>query len=228
MNQPKPQTLRDPRYLAWIRQLACESCGKPPPSEASHHGAHGTGIKAPDDVAIPRRLRDRGHGQPEEEAIMAKRSRSLAERFHEKYIPEPNSGCWLWAAMIDRHGYGRVWALGRLDGSHRVSYRLHHGPIPDGLHVCHKCDVRACVNPAHLFLGTQAENMADRNEKGRASGGSSPGEAHPMAKLTNADVTMIRRIYAAGREPQAALARQFGVSESVVSGIVHGRTWKHI
>jgi hypothetical protein len=101
----------------------------------------------------------------------------LGERFEAKWTPEPNSGCWLWVARVNGKGYGTI-SLGR-DGdgeemAHRVSWMLYRGPIPAGLHVLHKCDVRACVNPNHLFVGTNADNMADRNAKGRQSGPRGP------------------------------------------------------
>lgn len=81
----------------------------------------------------------------------------------DRYIPEPNSGCWLWIGKVAHNGYG-IWGNER---AHRKSYRLHKGPIPDGLFVCHTCDVRSCINPDHLWLGTHKENMQDIVNKGR-------------------------------------------------------------
>ena len=79
------------------------------------------------------------------------------------------SGCWIWMAACYRSGYGEISFMGRARPAHRVSWIIHNGPIPDGLCVCHRCDVRQCVNPAHLFLGTKQDNTLDMHAKGRDS-----------------------------------------------------------
>lgn len=96
-------------------------------------------------------------------------ARPLAQRFAEKYRIDPASGCWLWAASIFKSGYGQAHVYGSNSGgrAHRISWLLHNGPIPDGMQVLHKCDVKHCVNPDHLFLGTQFDNMQDMDQKGR-------------------------------------------------------------
>jgi hypothetical protein len=94
--------------------------------------------------------------------------RKQAARFWAKATPEPNSGCWLWTASLRPNGYGMFGiAAGSVQSAHRVAWELVNGPIPDGLHVLHRCDVRACVNPSHLFLGTRFDNMQDMIAKGR-------------------------------------------------------------
>ncbi len=164
--------------------------------------------------------------------------RGDAERFWTKV--DKSGECWLWTAGMNRQGYGKFWVDGRDMPAHRFSYQLAHGPIPDGKCVCHNCpggDNPACVNPAHLWLGTDAENTADRHNKGRDARGErhasrtkpervARGERHPMAKLTRQDAETIRRLYAAGGVSQRELARRFGMSPSQIGNITSGKHWR--
>jgi hypothetical protein len=143
--------------------------------------------------------------------------------FEARYLVEPNSYCWLWLSTIHDSGYGLLWRNGKHVRAHRVSYEHFVGPIPEGLHVCHRCDVPCCVNPDHLFLGTHCDNMRDMASKARAS----HGERRPGARLTADDVLNIRRSAAAGVS-QASLARKYCVSEVSVSRIVRRKAWRHV
>jgi hypothetical protein len=153
--------------------------------------------------------------------MMAKRQElSLKERFEEKVYADPNSGCFLWGGAVYRKGYGKFCVEGKLRSAHRVAWKLYNGPIPDDLHVLHKCDNPVCVNPAHLFLGTNADNMRDKDEKGRTP----KGEKHGSAKLTEDAVLDIRT----RRMSQVAFARLYGVSPQAIHSIQHGKSWAHL
>ncbi len=95
----------------------------------------------------------------------------LTERFEQKYIPVTETGCWLWIASYSTKGYGRIGFLGRSEKAHRISWMIAYGPVPEDKHVLHKCDTRCCVNPDHLFLGTNLDNIKDRDSKGRTARG---------------------------------------------------------
>lgn len=149
---------------------------------------------------------------------------SLLERFEAKYIRVPESGCWLWTAAVDERGYGILKSNEYL--AHRVAWQLYHGPIPSGLYVLHRCDVRCCVNAlSHLFLGTQRDNIQDMIKKGRAV--VLAGEDKSAAKLTNESVLAIRAAVAAG-EGCSSLARRYHVHNSVVSRVATRKRWTHI
>jgi hypothetical protein len=134
--------------------------------------------------------------------------------------------CWLWKRSGLTNGYPVMDRDGRQWKATRLSWELANGkPVPDHLQVCHSCDNRKCVNPAHLWLGTARENSHDMVRKGR--GKTLRGEASRKAKLTEADVRTIRERHAAG-DTKAALARAYLVTETCIHSIVTGRTWKHV
>lgn len=132
--------------------------------------------------------------------------------------------CHLWTGRPSRNGYGRVKYGGKADYAHRYGYELIHGPIPEGMVIRHTCDVKLCQNPAHWLIGTQADNIRDRDERGR--GFWPVGEAHPQSKLTAVQVQEIRDRYAAGEVTQQALASEFGVVQAVIHKIVRQKNWK--
>lgn len=151
--------------------------------------------------------------------------REMQQRIEESSMPEPNSGCWLWTkAVSGRKGYGQIGGGATQLYAHRLSYLAFKGPIPVGLYVCHKCDVQTCVNPDHLFLGTPKDNARDRDAKGRSGSDKRRGERAYQAKLTEAKV---RAILADGRS-QTLIAREYGVTQGVISRIKHGHIWGHV
>lgn len=142
-------------------------------------------------------------------------------------VPVDN-GCWLWLGPVDPKGYGILdWSrpgLPRLQRAHRVAFAVYNGE-PGTLHVCHTCDVPACCNPDHFFLGTNADNTADRTAKGRQA----KGEENGNRSLTEAEVLEIRRTYVrGGLLTQEDLASRYGVARSLVSYIVNNKLWKHV
>lgn len=134
-------------------------------------------------------------------------------------------GCWVWNGCRTDFGHGIIATANGNIGAHIYSYRLHRGDFQSGLDVCHHCDNPWCVNPEHLFLGTQADNNHDRHKKGRTV--SQHGTENPAAKLNDDKVREIRRLRAAGT-PVVEIARMFGVTSYPVWGIVTGRYWKHV
>lgn len=134
--------------------------------------------------------------------------------------------CWLWTGYLRENGYGVIGINRNEYKVHRVSYFLQHGRIDNDTLVLHRCDVRACVNPAHLFLGTPKDNSQDAVKKGRNA--KLYGERNGKAKLTRADVLAIRRMCRRGGVYQKTVAKQFGVSEATVSYVVHGERWRKL
>jgi HNH endonuclease len=130
--------------------------------------------------------------------------------------------CWEWTAgKAGRMGYGKVKRHGKTTLAHRVSWEIANGQIPDGLQVCHHCDNPPCVNPSHLFLGTQKENLEDRDRKGRAVW--SPGERNGTSKLTEDHVREVRRLGMIHSETtQGKIGERFGLTQSGVCRIVNG------
>lgn len=183
------------------------------------------------------------------------RTKPLAERLLSKvnkdgpvpaHLPELGP-CWVWTASVNKKGYGQISQLkAGLRLAHRVSWAVHVGQIPDGLSVLHKCDRPSCVRPDHLFLGTKADNNRDKVAKGRHAKSGHPGfkrgDAHwaraqpelvcrgedvGNAKATEADVRKIREMAANGVR-QNFIAEKLGLSRSLVSRVITGKTWAHV
>lgn len=189
---------------------------------------------------------------------MAPRKYTTAERICTFWSKVDKSNgddaCWLWTGSVRGYGYGQFWFNSRNRPTHRISWELAHGEIPDGLLVCHRCDNPICVNPKHLFLGTQQDNIDDKTRKGRQAIGdrngvythpekrpfgernarythpenTAHGEAHGRHKLTELQVREIRQLYIEKGISQRQLARMFGITKTHVRRIVRGENWKHI
>ncbi|MCK4625040.1 MAG: HNH endonuclease [Phycisphaerae bacterium] len=145
------------------------------------------------------------------------------ERFWSK-VKFGNGGCWLWTAGVNGDGYGTFDLRTKSIRAHRISWALVNGPIGANLLVCHACDHPNCVNPKHLFTGTDADNHKDRNQKGRTARGERTGRA----KLTSKQVIDIRKRYASGGITERALAAKYDVTQGNVHCVISRKSWTHI
>lgn len=156
-----------------------------------------------------------------------RRVASLEDRFFRHVSPCPITGCWWWAGACNPAGYGHMvdeFPSRKKVRATRVSYELHFGPSLRTLHVMHKCDQPTCVNPSHLVLGTQSENMRDKVAKGRDRSPVFRGEDHAMSKLRADDVLVIRDSVG----PLSEMADRFGVTQALVSMIRKRKIWRHL
>lgn len=155
--------------------------------------------------------------------------RSVEDRFWAKVEIKGEDDCWNWTASKEiLWGYGQFRFRSRTQKSHRVSWVLVYGEIPENQCVLHKCDNPACVNPNHLFLGTHQDNVKDRDAKGRQSHSMGrKGIEHNQHKLCNEDVICIRVLYQAGIV-QREIAKMYNVHVMTINNIVHRKLWKHI
>ena len=140
---------------------------------------------------------------------------SPIERF-EKFFNKNHNDCWIWSGHKDKDGYGTIRAYGKRYKAHRFSYMIYRGEIHDELYVCHHCDNPSCVNPDHLFLGTNKDNMADMTRKKRQH-----------SKISEEDVIQIRRLHKLGVKPKE-LSQKFGLAKNTLSYIINRKSWKHV
>jgi hypothetical protein len=145
------------------------------------------------------------------------RPSNTVEDFERYYVPEPNSGCWLWTGETGRGGYGRFWSNYERRWAHHVALKC---DVPDGHIVIHSCDTPCCVNPDHLRIGTHKDNQADAIKRGRHTWG----KRHGAAKLTEDQVREIR----ASSGNQVEAAKKYGVTQALISAIRAGKTWKYL
>lgn len=146
-----------------------------------------------------------------------RQSGSLMDRFFSRFVKLDN-GCWQWRSHTDKDGYGILPGTNQNTRAHRLSYEMHHGKIPDGLIVCHHCDNPGCVNPDHLFIGTQKDNAQDALKKGRHY----IGEKNGRSKLTRQNIEEILNSKLNGQQ----LAEKFRVTRSTINNVRRGVTWK--
>jgi hypothetical protein len=132
------------------------------------------------------------------------------------------AGCWEWTAACDKNGYGWFWMDGENLASHRASWILHKGPIPEGKLVCHKCDNPPCINPDHLFLGTAQDNSSDAKKKGRTL----RGICHPRAVITPEIANRIRTQYQFRKTTHVMLAERYGIGRTLVQHVLYRKAWK--
>jgi hypothetical protein len=158
-------------------------------------------------------------------------------RFWAKVDKRGPDECWLWNAGVTRpgpHGYGRMQVSAktkRLVVAHRYSWELVHGPVPEGFYVCHKCDVARCVNPAHLFLGTQKDNMSDASKKGRTYAQTHEipkGDANLNTVVPDSCVVCMRLDRVLGGMTYSEIAEAYGLNPGTAYGLASGRARRHI
>jgi len=148
------------------------------------------------------------------------------ERFWKRVIKRGAEDCWEWTGAKSTAGYGQLRMYGQAFYAHRLIWEWTYGSIPDGIEVCHACDNPECVNPAHLFLGSHADNIVDMHTKGRwRSKRGIRGEANGNSKLTWPDVREIRQRYVAGGETQRGLAIEYGVGKTTIARVLRNQTW---
>lgn len=152
---------------------------------------------------------------------------SANEYLFARAIPEPMSGCWLWSGYVDDIGYGRAGHPTE-NKAHRIIWTILYGAIPSGKKILHKCDVRCCINPDHLFIGTQADNVADMMKKGRNKCVPQCGEKNPMSRLTNDVVLKMRKLRESTNEPYHKIASKFGVSTMTAYRAITKKAWSEI
>ena len=163
----------------------------------------------------------------ENRAIPSNTPLLIEKRFLAK-IREASNGCWLFGTGLSSEGYGQMCIDGKTYRAHHVAWMLYRDPLPlNGDDVCHTCDIRNCVNPAHLFLGTHLDNMQDASRKGRISRTHQPsGIDHPEAKLTTMEVKEIRILN--GQVAQRKLAKRYKVTQRVIWNILHRKSYAKV
>jgi hypothetical protein len=200
----------------------CQNCGNPFRGRTAER-KRGSALycsRSCKAIEQARRTRYATPGRGRDGEMTQQEAKTLRERLEAHSMPEPNSGCVLWIGAACRLGYGSMGWGGRTRKAHRMAWILAHGAISSDLFVCHKCDVPACINPDHLFLGTHRENMADRDAKCRNPRGEEIGNS----KISAATAAFIRQ----DKRTHSVIAKEFGLSQSAVSRIKSRDIWKYV
>lgn len=153
-------------------------------------------------------------------------TKNTEKQFWEKVNKPGPALCWPWLGYKKKEGYGQFYWDGKIILAHRMAWEFTFGPIPPGMKICHTCDNPPCCNPAHLFMGTQADNVNDMTKKGRQVTIPLRGETNPMHKLTWEQVGEIRRLYLTGNYSQSTLGKIFGMSQTGIGLIARNKIWR--
>lgn len=162
-------------------------------------------------------------------SIEGYRAEAASIRAIDQAIPEPNSGCWLWEKRLNKKGYGVLYINGKSTLAHRACWEETFGDIPKGMLICHRCDVPACVNPEHLFIGSHSDNMADMARKGRGCRLAlvhRKGNTHQV-RLSDSIVSSILLAGLSGAS-LSTVAATHHTSKTSVWNIIHNKTWRHV
>lgn len=149
--------------------------------------------------------------------------KSMLDRITEKVTYEPNSGCWLWTGGLSSYGYGATQFQGRQLLMHRVVFEMYNGAVPGTGVLCHRCNVRSCVNPDHIYIGTAQSNVMDAVRSGRHAHGTT----HGCSKLSDCKVRQMRELSATGMT-YADIAKRFGVARPTAAKACKGMSWQHV
>lgn len=159
-------------------------------------------------------------------------NKPLEQRLHDA-IKINNNGCWEWVKNRNKDGYGGLRYKSKTWMAHRLSYTFYKGPIPEGMLVCHKCDNPPCINPDHLFIGNNSDNMMDAYRKGRWKGvlgyrkKTCKGENHWYSKFKPEIILEIRKLFKSGLRI-IDICNKYNMNHATVSDICKRRSWKHL
>jgi len=195
-----------------VADLAELARGRMSPDPAERTGLH-RGSRPQSGLGIPQRYEMSGISK-------YSNRHSLLDRIYMWSIPEPNSGCWLWLGTLDKYGYGIFSVGGKKAFAHRISLTIHGFDLASSECALHRCDNRICVNPEHLYAGSNADNMRDKVQRGRSLAGSK----NANAKLTEQQVLEIRSLDISS----SIAAARYGVGISTIQNIRSGYRWGHI